>query len=212
VYNQSKITSIVDLLKKTKKDFGIKESLKLRHLLAFRDLYSPDIPDLDENGFGQIKIALGAAIKQLQEMKLTEGIELGRDIASRTRIIESHLDTIEKLLKQELTGYLDRFAQRAKDLVGEYTGSPERLEYELALIAEKSDITEECVRLRSHLKFFKEALGQEDNGRKLNFICQELHREVNTISAKSISAELTRTAIMMKEEIERIREQIQNIE
>jgi uncharacterized protein (TIGR00255 family) len=145
-------------------------------------------------------------------MKLTEGIELGRDIASRTRIIESHLDTIEKLLKQELTGYLDRFAQRAKDLVGEYTGSPERLEYELALIAEKSDITEECVRLRSHLKFFKEALGQEDNGRKLNFICQELHREVNTISAKSISAELTRTAIMMKEEIERIREQIQNIE
>jgi uncharacterized protein (TIGR00255 family) len=87
------------------------------------------------------------------------------------------------------------------------------LRLELALLAEKSDISEECVRMKSHLKFFLDIMQKENEpGRKLNFLCQELHREANTISAKSLSLEITHKVIEIKEEIERIREQIQNVE
>ncbi|MCH9028539.1 MAG: DUF1732 domain-containing protein [Bacteroidetes bacterium] len=89
----------------------------------------------------------------------------------------------------------------------------QRLKLELAMIADKADITEECVRLKSHLKFFIESMNkQPEPGRKLNFLCQELNRETNTISSKSISTSITHKAVLIKEEIEKIREQIQNIE
>jgi len=89
----------------------------------------------------------------------------------------------------------------------------DRLETELAILAERADITEECVRLRSHLKFFVNSLDKEDDpGRKLNFLCQEMNREANTISSKTISTIITHNSVHIKEDIERIREQIQNIE
>ena len=91
--------------------------------------------------------------------------------------------------------------------------SEERLNLELAVIADKADITEESVRLKSHLKFFIECIKDEaEPGRKLNFLCQEMNREANTISSKSISTSITHKVVLIKEEIEKIREQIQNIE
>ncbi|MCW8961453.1 MAG: DUF1732 domain-containing protein, partial [Ignavibacteriaceae bacterium] len=87
------------------------------------------------------------------------------------------------------------------------------LNLELALIADRADVTEECVRLKSHLKFFKESLKNESEpGKKLNFLCQEMNRETNTISSKSISTAIIHSSVYIKEEIEKIREQIQNIE
>jgi uncharacterized protein (TIGR00255 family) len=84
---------------------------------------------------------------------------------------------------------------------------------ELAIIADRAEINEECVRLRSHLKFFLQSLEKdEEPGRKMNFLCQEMNREANTISSKSISTKITHNSVQIKEEIEKIREQIQNIE
>jgi len=99
------------------------------------------------------------------------------------------------------------------DLTKENEIDNKRLNIELALIVDKSDLTEECVRLRSHLKFFIESMNKYSRpGKKLNFLCQELNREANTISSKSVSTSITHKAVMIKEEIEKIREQIQNIE
>jgi uncharacterized protein (TIGR00255 family) len=109
--------------------------------------------------------------------------------------------------------YFSILKQKVRTLVEDITQYNDRLGMELALIAERSDITEECVRLKSHLKFFIDSIvNDEEPGRKLNFICQEMNREANTISSKSLSTEITRNSVLIKEEIERIREQIQNIE
>ena len=100
-----------------------------------------------------------------------------------------------------------------KLLIEDTTSYNDRLELELAVIAERADITEECIRLRSHLKFFLESIDKdEEPGRKLNFLCQEMNRETNTISSKSISTDIVHNTVLIKEEIEKIREQIQNIE
>ena len=98
-------------------------------------------------------------------------------------------------------------------LIENITNYSDRFELELAIIAEKAEITEECVRLRSHLKFFLNSLEKdEEPGRKLNFLCQEMNREANTISAKTVSTSITHSTVFIREEIEKIREQIQNIE
>ncbi len=98
-------------------------------------------------------------------------------------------------------------------MMSELSNNEDRLNMELAILAERSDITEECVRLRSHMKMFLETLLKpEDAGRRLNFILQEMNREANTINSKTVSSEISHNGISIKEEIEKIREQIQNIE
>ena len=102
---------------------------------------------------------------------------------------------------------------RCDELLDDARIDADRLGQEIAIVADKLDITEECVRLRSHLNLFREALANDDAvGRKLNFITQEIHREVNTIGSKANDPEIARHAVQMKEEVEKIREQVQNVE
>jgi uncharacterized protein (TIGR00255 family) len=108
---------------------------------------------------------------------------------------------------------MQKLKEKARTLFQDMDMYNDRMMMELALLAERAEITEECVRLRSHLKFFEQSLKKdEEPGRKLNFICQEMNREANTISSKTISTEITHNSVLIKEEIEKIREQIQNIE
>jgi len=146
-------------------------------------------------------------------MKENEGKELAKDLQKRVKIIESKLEMIESESTSSINEYFEKLKEKIKLLIENITEYSDRLELELAIIAEKAEITEECVRLRSHIKFFLESLEKdEDPGRKLNFICQEMNRETNTISSKSVSTAIIHNTVMIKEEIEKIREQIQNIE
>jgi uncharacterized protein (TIGR00255 family) len=121
--------------------------------------------------------------------------------------------TIEKEYKKGMSDYYNKLKTRVSELVNNAEIDKDRLNLELALLADRVDITEECVRLKSHLKFFRLSLKNEkEPGRKLNFLCQEINREANTISSKSVSTSLIHKAVLIKEEIEKIREQIQNIE
>jgi uncharacterized protein (TIGR00255 family) len=213
VLGKDKLKAMLEFLKDVKKTARINEKIKIEHLLSFKELYLPDEFEFGEDEFLLVKGALDKALKDLLKMKKNEGGELLKDLVNRIKSIEEKIVTIENESMKSVNEYFLILKERVKTLVEDITQYSDRLELELAIIAEKSDIIEECVRLKSHLKFFLESIEKEEEpGRKLNFICQEMNRETNTISSKSLSTEITRNAVLIKEEIERIREQIQNIE
>jgi len=157
--------------------------------------------------------ALEQALGEMISMKKKEGKELSKDLHKRIENIENKLKEIEQEAAQSVQEYFNKFKEKIKVLIENIAQYNDRLELELAIIAEKAEITEECVRLRSHLKFFINSLENDDEpGRKLNFLCQEMNREANTISSKTVSTSITHNTVFIREEIEKIREQIQNIE
>jgi len=213
VLSKDKLKALIGFLKDIKKAARINEKIKLDHLLSFKELYLPDEFEFGEAEFVLVKEALDKAVKDLLKMKKNEGGELAKDLVARIKSIEEKVNAIENESMKSVNEYFSILKERIKSLVEDVTQYSDRLELELAVIAEKSDITEECVRLKSHLKFFLESIEKEEEpGRKLNFICQEMNREANTISSKSVSTLITHNSVLIKEEIERIREQIQNIE
>ena len=211
--NKEKLEDYISLLKKLKKTAQINEPLKLEHIISGMDIISSPDTELTDLEFDVVKKALNNAITDLLKMKRNEGIEISNDLTKRIKSIEKKVISIENGFKKNVNGYYKKLRQRLKDLTKENEIDNKRLNIELALIVDKSDLTEECVRLRSHLKFFIESMNKYSRpGKKLNFLCQELNREANTISSKSVSTSITHKAVMIKEEIEKIREQIQNIE
>jgi len=211
--DKDKLKAYLAMLKEIKKASKITEKLKLEHLVFNRDLFLQNDKDYGEEVFKLIKEALESALDNLKKMRENEGKELAKDLIRRIGIIEEKVIEIQNESKQSANNYFQKLKERMKFLVEDVTNYSDRLELELALIADKSEITEECVRLLSHLKFFRKSMDKdEEPGRKLNFLCQEMNREANTISAKTISTEITHNSVLIKEEIEKIREQIQNIE
>jgi len=211
--DKDKLKAYLAVLKEVKKVSKIAEKLKLEHLLFNRDLFFQNDKDYGDEVFNLIKSALESALGNLNKMKQNEGKELAKDLKRRIRVIDEKVNEIQNESGNSVRIYFEKLKERMKSLVEDVTAYSDRLELELALIADKSEITEECVRLRSHLKFFLESMEKDaEPGRKLNFLCQEMNREANTISSKTISTQITHNSVLIKEEIEKIREQIQNIE
>jgi len=211
--DKNKLLNQIELIKKVKKISGIKENIELNHLLNSKEIFTTQETELSKTEFEIIKSALSKAIDRLILMKKKEGAELARDLNSRIEKINKKVLEIEKEFRNSINEYYQKLKQRISELTNNAEISEERMNIELALIADRADITEECVRLKSHLKFFKESLKNENEpGKKLNFLCQEMNRETNTISSKSISTAIIHSSVFIKEEIEKIREQIQNIE
>ena len=194
----------------------IKEPIRLDHLLAFEDIFAGEEEREAakiQRAWPAVTEALDAAIEDLQAMRREEGAALREDLEQRTHAIDEHLDVIEERAPTRVEERQDRLRERLQDLLDDEHLDPDRLETEIALLADKLDVTEECVRLHSHLKMFREALdAEEPSGRKLKFITQEIHREANTIGAKADDETISRQAVEMKEEIEKIKEQIRNVE
>ena len=211
--DKDKLNDLLQLIKNIKKATKIDEKIKISHLLDNKDSFISDISEISEDEFNVVKDALNSSLNELIKMKKNEGKELAKDLTKRIKNIESKLDFIESEAAKSVKENFSKFRERMKLLIEDVASYNERLELELAVIAERADITEECIRLRSHLKFFLESINNDNEpGRKLNFLCQEMNRETNTISSKSISTEIIHSTVLIKEEIEKIREQIQNIE
>lgn len=211
--DEDKLSNHLSLIKRIKKVSGIKEDIKLEHLLAGKEIFISQDAELSKTEFDVVKSALNKALDKLVIMKQKEGAELAADLARRIEKISTMVAEIEKEFKKSINDYYGKLKERIKELTDNIEINEDRLNLELALIVDRSDITEECVRLRSHLKFFKESLKDDDEpGKKLNFLCQEMNRETNTISSKSISTSIIHSSVLIKEEIEKIREQLQNIE
>ena len=203
------------LLKDIQKATRISEKITLEHLLKFSEILEP--PDNDQNDekeWGVVQSAIDKAVDDLMKMRFKEGGELTSDVLQRIKELEKNLNDIETLGKKRMPEERTRIRERIAALLDDKSVIDEhRLELELALLADKIDVTEECVRFRSHVKFFVEALKHDEAaGRKLNFLLQEMNREANTIGSKSLDATISQKVVMMKDELEKIREQLQNIE
>jgi uncharacterized protein (TIGR00255 family) len=204
------------LLERLSSAAQIQEPIRLEHLMQFDDLFvaSDEVRDVAaDEMWPAVEAALNEAIDALQAMRAQEGKALRTDLAARIDAIEENLDAIEGRAPERVRERQERLQKRLDELVADDRIDPDRLETEIALLADKLDVTEECVRLRSHLEMFREAMGaDEPAGRKLKFITQEIHRESNTIGAKANDETISRCAVEIKEEIEKIREQISNVE
>lgn len=193
---------------------GITEEITLEHLLKFSDVFTMDARDeLPDAEWDLVVTAVDQSVAALFEMRRKEGEELTRDLTERVRIMDEAIDHIAAIAEGRAVVQRDKLQERLRGLLAEEKLDPARLDMEIALLADKMDITEELVRFRSHTKFFLEMLTSEvSEGRKLSFLLQEMNREANTISSKSYEADVAHTVVGIKEELERIREQIQNIE
>ncbi|MDL2254383.1 YicC family protein [Ruminococcaceae bacterium OttesenSCG-928-I18] len=159
-----------------------------------------------------LKVA-GEALNRYEQMRALEGEKLVADIRERLKAIEEMLQKVEKDSAGRVQRYKDRLYEKLKEILEDKSIEEARILTEAALFADKTAVDEETVRLRSHLRQFAEILAKEGAvGRKLDFLTQELNREVNTIGSKCQEVEITRLVVDMKSEIEKIREQIQNME
>ncbi len=209
----TKLKKHITLLKKIKTAAKIKDNIKLEDILANKDIFTSEEIKIYASDFSIVKSALNKALVDLNKMKKNEGAALSKDIVHRATNIEKNVYSIEKEFNKSINDYYTNLKKRAAELISNVEIDSERLNLELALLADRADITEECVRLKSHLNFFKSSLkNEQEPGRKLNFLCQEINREANTISSKSVSTVIIHKAVHIKEEVEKIREQIQNIE
>lgn len=212
--NMAAARSYYRVLNQLRKAVRIRETVKLEHLLRFSEIIeTQDLENTDEQEWEVFQQALGESVDALRRMRAQEGAELDKDFRLRIGIIERTLERIEELSRDQVPQERVRLRERIRQLVEQEPIDEGRLELELALMADRLDVTEECVRFRSHNKFFLEVLANgEAAGRKLNFLVQEMNREVNTIGSKSSSPEIAHLVVGVKEELEKIREQLQNIE
>ncbi|HLA64280.1 MAG TPA: YicC/YloC family endoribonuclease [Rhodothermales bacterium] len=191
--------------------------LTLDHLLRYPEVLTatPAGADDDEErseAWAAAEPALSEALQHLDAMRLQEGRALADDLAHRLDLIETALAAIEARAPVRVDEARARLRDRLEEVLGDERLNRDRLETEIAILADKLDVAEECVRLHSHLIQFREALvAPEAVGRRLNFLSQEVNREVNTIGSKANDSEIARLAVTMKEELERIREQVQNV-
>lgn len=211
--NESKLKELLGVFGRIKNDYGVTGEVKLDHIINFRDIFTPELDELDDDHIEHLKLVVIEAVKQLNQMREAEGGALAKDLSERIRLIDGYLADVEKDYSGKVAEYFSELKRRVIEITENSNINPDRIEYEIAMIADKADITEECVRLRSHLNFFLETLEKENEaGKKLNFICQEMHREANTLASKSLSTEAIHKSVQIRDEIERIREQVQNIE
>ena len=204
----------VDSLRDLQQKLGIGGTIGIEHLVQLPGvLSSPSTSDDDELTWSQIQTGLQKALNALNMMRDKEGADLAIDVEQRLAVIERGLSQIESTASQRIEHERTRLRERVAQILGEAGVDETRLALEIVLLSEKLDVAEECVRLRSHIKHMRQYISaQEHAGRKLNFLLQEMNREVNTIGSKSNNAEVAIIVVEMKEELERMREQVQNVE
>lgn len=209
------LTNLLKVLREVKKKAKIKGDIKLEHLLMFREVFETNqVNEISDEQWEVVRTAIDEAIDKLISSRQREGTEILKDVESRINLISNNLEKILTLSEQSLKAKQSLLKQKIEEVFKDVEFDKNRLESELVWLANKLDVTEECVRLKSHIKFFLDTLKSDDIavGRRLNFLLQEMLREATTIGAKTEDAEITYLVIAIKEEIEKIREQLQNVE
>jgi uncharacterized protein (TIGR00255 family) len=202
------------LLCELKEEFQLEEEISLAMLTGFRDVFVPTESFQDPAALWEgLSNLLDEAVRTLTDMRAREGESLQKDLTTRLSLIACVLEAIAGRVPQVVCEYQKRLGDRIRELTGAMAIDESRLLQEVAIMAEKSDITEEIVRFRSHIEQFTDLLTIGDGaGRKIDFLIQEMGREVNTIGSKSGDAGISRNVIEIKSELAKLREQVQNIE
>jgi uncharacterized protein (TIGR00255 family) len=202
------------ILKEIKAKLELPGPVDLAMLMSFRDIVTTgELEEATDELASQIQKRVKEAMDRLEAMRKKEGQSLVKDLRRRLRFIETALHRIETRVPAMVRGYQARLQDRIERLTQGAKLDPGRLAQEVALFAERSDVSEELTRLKSHLGQFKTMIqGSDAVGRSLDFLIQELNREVNTIGSKSGDAPIAMGVVGIKSELEKMREQVQNIE
>lgn len=206
--------SYFNALKEIEKNFAVKNDITVTQIARFSDVITiVEEEDSIEEIFSIIKPLISEALVMMDKMRRVEGEKLKEDIISKIYEIETIVDNIESIADRVPSNYKKRLETRIKELLEGYEIDESRIAQEIAIISDKSAVDEEITRLRSHLNQVRKTFEEEGQiGRKLDFIIQEMNREANTIASKSSDMDMTNYVINIKNLIEKIREQVQNIE
>ena len=213
ILNEDVADSSYNNLKALKEKYKLKDEIGIDSMLKFRDIFTIVKGEETAKIWPLIEKTLNFALDSLLKMRGREGKVLITDIRKRIKKIQKLIDKIAKYSKSSPLDYKDKFLSKIKKLTEGLNVDEGRIELEAAIFAEKTDITEEITRLKSHLIQFDDLLNSEESvGRKMDFLTQEINREVNTIGSKTNDIEVTSLVVLVKSELEKIREQARNIE
>lgn len=206
--------SLLREIKSFAKEQKLKGDVDVNYLITLPGVITYEAQKIDSGEvWSGLKKALDAALKNLDESRRNEGIHLSKDLLSRVKKIEKAIDAVEKRSSRSVEHYKGDLSQKIKELSGGIEIDKERLAQEVAMYAKNCDITEEITRIKGHaISFEKSLTSGGEKGKTLDFVAQELIREINTVGAKSSDFQISSHVINIKGEIEKIREQLKNIE
>ena len=214
VINKTLASAYVEALKDLSEEYSLKEDFGTAFVSRLPDVFVLKKADEDEEKIWQlVKSVTDEAIEKFIQMRAVEGAKMKEDVASRTEYILDCVSFIEERSPQTVKEYNDKLVERVHEIIGDVSLDEQRIIQEIAIYADKVAVAEETVRLRSHIAQLKTFLESEEPiGRKMDFLVQEINRETNTIGSKANDVDIARKVVDIKAEVEKIREQIQNIE
>lgn len=214
-FDEALATQYVDMLKQIRDKFDLVDDISVMSVAKFPDVIKSEEKEEDEDLlWSMLKPAVEQALIKLKEMRVEEGKKLADDVIMRCDLLKNYIEDIEKYSYNVVIDYKEKLNNRISELVEDPSVIDEnRLAQEVAIYADKASITEEIVRFRSHIEQLKKTIVKDESiGRKIDFLIQEMNRETNTTGSKSSDLNITNLVVEMKSELEKIREQIQNIE
>ena len=212
VLNEDRLEEYLSVVKTIQSKVNLKHGIEIGDIIRFPDM----LITTDENSDEDLKIkfisALNDAIDEVEKSRQEEGDNISKDLSKRIDLLVSFINEIRNKILIDKNKVLDKYKKKIETLLENTNLDESRLYQEIAILAEKKDITEEIVRLNSHIDLFKKYMSSKENkGKKLNFLIQELGREINTIGSKTDDLSVSHLSLDMKNELEKIREQVQNI-
>ena len=201
-----------EIFETVRKETGVSGEISLDHYLSQNDIILHGEDGADGSAEAILTEALEQALAQTVSMRQSEGANLAKDLSARLEAVKGQNEAIREMATGSRQDYLARYKTRIEELAGAIPLDEGRLIQEVAMLAEKRDIEEECTRLASHCELFSGYLSSDEaTGKRMGFLLQEMGREINTIGSKSYSLEISHAVVELKDELERMREQVQNI-
>lgn len=215
--NQAVVAAYVDALREIQRQFNLTGEIDVSAIARLPGALASPRNELTDEMTASLNTAIDQALDSLEQMREAEGASLASEMRKRLQRIEETIPTIEAAASSLVEAYQQRLRKRISELLARGSQTveldPGRLAQEVAYLADRSDITEELTRLKSHVDQFREAIdSKEEVGKRLDFLLQELNREANTVLSKSGEISIKEAALAIKAEVEKLREQVQNVE
>ena len=212
--NKELAKNYIDVLCELRDSFGLKDDITVSNVARFSDIFQSEKREEDEEEIWElVKAVMAEAMEEFITMRSNEGERIQKDLLQRVNYMQTLSDKIDARSPQTVREYSDRLYAKIKDILDDRSIDETRIITEVAIYADKVAVNEETVRLGSHFSEFKNIMNSgEPAGRKLDFLIQEINRETNTIGSKAQDIEIAKIVVELKGEIEKLREQIQNIE
>lgn len=212
-WDRKAVEDYVRLFNEIKKEHNLYDNIGISHLIGFGDIIKTDSVQFGDKAlWNHISPILTSAVENFQEQREAEAAFISRDLKIMTKDLSGHLKKIKLRAPIRAKTLFDSYKKKVRQLAGSQV-DPQRLAVEIAIMSDKLDISEECTRLKAHIQKLSESFNcDEPAGKRLGFILQEMNREANTISSKANDIAITHLSVSIKEIVEKMREQIQNIE